>query len=238
MKSRVNEIKKSIFPIYKNLLEDNTFNEICTFCFQWGKDYPFDRNLGILFVGKAVNGWITNETDAQQLFDTENPDRIFARNDQMEWVNSHSGITSGYNTRKSAFWRLIKKVSETYYPERWYSSIAWTNLYKIAPFKGGNPNGKLQYTQRKYCFDILKREIEILTPKYVIFLTSGWEWPFIKYLNGNGKAKIIDEKLWNNKYKTTMLEVNRTRFIVSYHPQGKKEWNHRNAIIELIDEDV
>lgn len=230
-----NEIRNNILPLYKNLLEENSFKDICTFSFQWGKNYPFDQKSGFLFIGKAVNGWITNETDVTRLFDIENPERIFARQDQMEWVNNLSGNTKGYNTRKSAFWRLIKKVSETYYPEKWYSNIAWTNLYKVAPYKGGNPNGKLQNTQRKYCFDILKKEIEILTPKYVIFLTSGLESSFVKHLNGNEQLNIIDEKFWG-KYKTTLTEIDGIRYIISHHPQGKNEWSHRNVIVELINE--
>ena len=230
-----NEIKNSIFPIYKKLLEENSFKDVCVFSFQWGKNYPFQKKTGFLFVGKAVNGWITNETDVTQLFDTENSERIFARKDQMEWVNNLSGNTKGYNTRRSAFWRLIKKVSETYHPEKWYSNIAWTNLYKIAPWKGGNPNATLQNAQRKYCFELLKKEIDILTPKYVILLTSGWEWAFINYLSENEKTNVVGEKKWG-KYTTSMIEINGIKFILSHHPQGKKEWNHRNAIVELINE--
>lgn len=231
----INEIKREIFPIYKKLIEENSFKNICTFCFQWGKNYPFDKSSGLLFVGKGVNGWVTDETDVTQLFDITNPERIFARKDQMEWVNNLSGNTSGYNTRKSAFWRLIKKVSETYYPDKWYSNIAWTNLYKIAPWTGGNPNGKLQNAQRKYCFDLLTKEIELLTPKYVILLTSGWEWAFIKHLNGNEKLDVVAEKKWG-KYKTVMIEISGIKFIMSHHPQGKNEWKHRSAIVELINE--
>lgn len=231
----LNEIKKNILPIYKQLLDENSFNDICTFSFQWGENYPFNKKSGLLFVGKAVNGWGKGDTDVTQLFDRANPDRIFAREDQMEWVNNHWGNTYEYNTRKSAFWRLIKNVTETYYPEKWYSNIAWTNLYKVAPYKGGNPKGKLQNSQRKYCFDILKKEIEILTPKYVIFLTSGWECTFIEHLKGSEEMKIVDEKRWG-KYETTMIEINGIKFIKSQHPQGKNESNHLNAIIELINE--
>ncbi len=229
------EIKKIIFPIYENLFKDISLKDICSFCFQWGKDYPFGKNSGFLFIGKAVNGWITNETDLAKLFDLTNPDRIFARKDQIEWVNNLSGNTKGYNTRKSAFWRLIKKVSETYYPEKWYSNIAWTNLYKIAPWGGGNPNRKLQNAQRKYCFELLKKEIEILSPKYVIMLTSGWEWSFIKFLNNNEEICFVGEKKWG-KYKTSMIEINGIKFIISHHPQGKNEKNHQKAIVELIKE--
>lgn len=230
-----NEIKKKIFPLYKKLLEENSFKDICTFSFQWGKNYSFDQKSGLLFVGKAVNGWITNETNVTRLFDSENSERIFARHDQMEWVNNLSGNTEGYNTRKSAFWRLIRKVTEIYYSEEWYSKIAWTNLYKVAPWKGGNPNGKLQNVQRKHCFDIFRKEIEILSPEYVILLTSGWEWSFMKHLNGSGSLKIIDEKTWG-KHKTILTEIDGISFIISHHPQGKNEWSHRNAILELIDE--
>ena len=230
-----NEIKNSIFPIYKKLLEefeDNSFEKICSFCFQWGKNYPFHKKSGFLFVGKAVNGWITDETDVIQLFDSANLDRIFAREDQMEWVKNLSGNTVGYNTSKSAFWRLIKKVSENYY-EEWYSNIAWTNLYKIAPWAGGNPNRKLQNTQRKYCFELLKKEIEILAPKYVVLLTSGWEWGFIKYLNENENPIVLGEKVWAG-YKTSIIEIKGVKFIISHHPQGKNEEEHVKAIIDLI----
>lgn len=235
--NKINEIKEKIFSDYEKLLkvEDSSLNNICTFSLQWGENYPFDEKSGLLFVGKAVNGWITNETDVEKLFDMSNPKRIFARDDQMEWVNNLSGNTKGYNTRKSAFWRLIKKITETYYPEKWYSNIAWTNLYKIAPWKGGNPNGKLQKFQRKSCFNILKKEIEILTPKYVIFLTSGWEKPFINQLNGGNEMNIIDKKNWE-KYQTTLGEIDGIKYICSPHPQGKNEWKHRNATVELINE--
>jgi hypothetical protein len=231
----INKIKTEILPLYKSLLEENTFKDICTFSFQWGKNYPFDDKAGILFVGKAVNSWVTEETDVEKIFDINNSERIFARDDQMEWVNNLSGNIEGYNTRKSAFWRVVKRVSETFYPKNWYDNVAWTNLYKIAPFSGGNPNGKLQKAQREYCFSILKKEIEILTPQYVIMLTSGWEWSFLRYLNDNKEVHVVETKNWG-KYTTSTTQINGVNYIFSQHPQGKKEWDHRNAIVELIDE--
>jgi hypothetical protein len=55
------------------------------------------------------------------------------------------------------------------------------------------------------------------------------------HLNKNKQLNIIDEKIWG-KYKTTLTEIDGTRYIMSHHPQGKKEWDHRNAIVELINE--
>lgn len=231
----INKIKTKILPLYRQLLEENTFKDICTFSFQWGKNYPFEEKAGILFVGKAVNSWVTEETNVEKIFDLDYSDRIFARDDQMEWINNSDGNTKGYNTRKSAFWRVAKKVAETFYPEKWYENVAWTNLYKIAPAAGGNPNGRLQKKQREYCFSILEKEIEILTPQYVIMLTSGWEWSFLRYLNDNKEVHVVGTKSWG-EYTTTMTQINGVNYIFSHHPQGKKEWDHRNAIVELMDE--
>jgi len=229
------KIKENIFPIYRNLFGENRFENICAFCIQWGENFPEIKDKGLLFIGKSVNGWITNDQNVDKLFDKNNPERIFERNDQMEWVNNLSGNTKGYNTRKSAFWRLIINVTKSYYPEKWYSHIAWTNLYKIAPWNGGNPNSKLQTQQRKYSFEILQKEIKILSPEYVIMLTSGWEWTFLDYLNKGRKLNVLAEKKWG-KYKTKLIEIDGTKYIVSYHPQGKKEWEHKEVITALIEE--
>ena len=228
------KLREKIFPIYRELFEQNNFESICTFAIQWGKNFPIEKNKGLLFIGKAVNGWVTNDKNVDNLFDKNNSDRIFERNDQMEWVNNLSGNTQGYNTRKSAFWRLIKKVTNAYYPEKWYSHIAWSNLYKIAPWEGGNPNSKLQKQQKEYCFDLLKAEINLLSPKYVIMLTSGWEWSFIEEMKKGKEFRTIAKKKWG-KYKTSLIEINKVKYIISHHPQGKNEWEHKNAITELIN---
>ena len=158
MKISKKELKDSLLPLYDELLKGNSFEDVCTFCLQWGENFPVDKKTGILFVGKAVNGWIHDETDINVLFG-ETSDRIFARSDQMEWVSRLEGDEK-YNTNKSAFWRVIKRVSQHYYPnEKWYSNVAWSNLCKIAPFKGGNPNDKLYYEQLKSCQKILSKEM-------------------------------------------------------------------------------
>lgn len=230
------KLREKIFPIYKDLFEKNNFDNICTFAIQWGENFPSEKNKGLLFIGKAVNGWVTNDINVDNLFNQNNPERIFKRNDQMEWVNNLSGNTKGYNTRKSAFWRLIKKVSNVYFPEKWYSHIAWTNLYKIAPWDGGNPNSRMQNQQKEHSFELLKAEINILSPEYVIMLTSGWEWSFVEMIKKEKEFRVIAEQKWR-RYKTSLIEIDNVRYIISYHPQGKNELEHKNAIIKLIETD-
>ncbi len=227
-------LKEKIFPIYKDLLEKGNFSEDdCIFAAQWGKNYPPENNPRLLFVGKSVNGWIKINANIDSLFDKNNNNRIFDRSDQIEWVHNSWGNKDGYNTKRSAFWRLIVKVAETFYSDDWYKKIAWSNLYKIAPKSGGNPSDKFQSLQREDCVKLLKEEIKVLAPEYVIMLTSGWEAPFIEDIKKGKEFKFINSYKWN-KYQTTLIEIDKVKYIISCHPQGKNEREHKRAIIELM----
>jgi uncharacterized protein YifE (UPF0438 family) len=65
--------------------------------------------------------------------------------------------------------------------------------------------------------------------------TSGWEKDFLKYLNHGETNNKIDERVWG-KYKSKAYKIDERIFIVSKHPQGKKEAEHIRAITELIAE--
>lgn len=228
------ELKSSLLPLYKELLSGNTFDNVCTFCVQWGKNFPDKKNTGILFIGKAVNGWINDETDVNVLFG-DSSKKIFDICDQMEWVYNLEGNNDGYNTNKSSFWRVIKRISQKFYQnEEWYSYIAWSNLCKIAPFKGGNPNDMLYNEQLSSCQKILAKEIEIFSPKFVVMLTSGWENDFLYYLNGNIHTKSEEKLNWDD-YQTKLYKIKDTIYIASQHPQGKNEKKHIDVITNLIN---
>lgn len=229
------KLRNELKPLYQKLLTQVNFDDVCTFCIQWGKNFSTEEGKGILFVGKAVNSWVNDEKDINILFgDTSK--RIFARNDQMDWINDLEGPNDHYNTKKSAFWRVIKRISTHYFPTKWYSNVAWSNLCKIAPYsKGGNPNDKLYYQQLNLCQQILSKEIEILSPKVVVMLTSGWDKDFLNYLNNNKEPKSDLTIKWSG-YESKLYIINKVNYIVSHHPQGKNENHHVNAIIKLIDQ--
>ena len=227
-------IKEELFPLYQKLLSENTFENICAFCIQWGKNFSSTKNEGILFIGKAVNGWISDETDVNILFGDSN-NRIFARKDQMKWVHDLEG-DNNYNTKKTAFWRVIKQVTQNFYPkEEWYSYVAWSNLCKLAPAESGNPSDPLYYEQLDSCRKILEKEIEIFSPKFVVMLTSGWEKDFLYYLNDNNHTESELKVNWS-EYETKLYKIKDVVYIVSQHPQGKDENSHVEAITKLINE--
>ncbi len=225
------ELKRDLFPLYKNLMDDvsKISIDLHTFAVQWGEN--FSQNEGILFVGKSTNGWVSKSRSADEQFDDNNNDRIFARHDQMKWIDDLSGTNEIYNTNRSAFLRVIQKTSQSHYNKsNWYSYVAWTNLYKVS-LTAGNPPTSLKKLQEKTSISILKKEIDILSPKVVVFLTSGWETNFIKELGISYNNKNTIQ--WG-KNITWASEKAGVKYIVSHHPQGKKENLHINAILDLI----
>ena len=234
MKSRLKEVLR---PLYENLLKDVSGFDYrkAFFCMQWGRNFPCQPNCGILFVGKATNGWITDAEDINVFFGT-GEDRIFDRFDQMQWVENLEHNQSGYNTCNSAFWRVIKKVASYYYPQNWSSYIAWSNVCKAAPFAGGNPNDSLYYAQLEDCQKILKKEIEILSPKYVVFLTGkAWSVDFLRFINDGQETHSFQTEKWD-KYECKTYLIKDVYCILSVHPQGKKETEHSDCIIKLINQ--
>jgi hypothetical protein len=229
------KLRENLFPLYNSLLKKNiSEKDIYTFCMQWGNQFPQEEKSGILFVGKATNGWITNSKNIELLFG-ETEKRVFARGDQMKWVGKLENNVKGYNTRKSAFWRIIKKVAEHKNGKNeWFNKIAWSNLYKLS-FEKGNPNEKLKKNQIEICKKILEEEIKILNPKYVIFLTSEWEKEYITYLTKDKKQENYKSLKWGKNYKTFGFTVDNLNYIISVHPQGKNENDHFKKIKEIIE---
>lgn len=249
MKNRADFFKVALKPLYQDLLNHSECvldkQKYCAFCMQWGESFLEEKNSGILFVGRSVNGWINTELgEVDELFgDTENIETnikpIFNVNDQMEWVVDSWGSKDRYNTNRSPFWRVIRSVSTEYYPDsnsNWYKNVAWSNLYKVAPSAGGNPDDFICGWQFYNCCRILQKEIELLSPRVVIFLTGKlWSNSFLWYLNG-GKEPTIKHSLdWGRDYTAELMKIGSFYCLVTEHPQGKPEESHVNAIIELIN---
>lgn len=186
-----------------------------------------------MVIGRACNGYITSSLNIHTLFGTSE-EAIVKRKDQMKWVEDCAGNKDGYNTNKSAFWRVTKRIAQKFYPNDWYSYIAWSNVCKIAPWKGGNPNNALYYAQLESCKKIFEEEVRQLSPKFVIMFTGkDWAKDFFLYLNKGKELKSIKELDWD-KYKCHVYDINGTLFILTEHPQGKKEKVHAESIINFI----
>jgi uracil-DNA glycosylase len=230
-------------PLYEELINcfgSEKWNEkIYPFFIQEGKHFQ-NSNKKILFVGKSVNGWVTNSTDIDIIFygDFEGKRKIVNRTDEMRWVVKPNAKRKGVRTYKhSSFWRLIHFVTKSLLSKdkskEWYDYIAWSNLYKISP-KKGNPTDEMKKLQQKICCKILDKEIEILHPEFIVFLTSGWEKFYINHLGLN--LSSFSFVTWGKKnYKIKYHTNAGITYILSQHPQGKPEKSHGNKIVEIIN---
>lgn len=233
----------SLKPLYAQMIDDvkdYAYKGLMPFCIQWGEFFPIEKNSGIMFYGRATNGWITFETDVEKLFDKSSEDCIFALDDQMQWVEDCAGGKEEYyNSNRSAFWRIIRGVASNFYPDGdELLNICWSNVCKIAP-DASNPSDGLFYTQLPAARSIMQREIEIFSPKHIVLLTGvGWCRDFLYFLNGNMHAKSIASYKWGNKgeYAVKVYNIGGIFYYVSEHPQGKEESSHIDALIEAISQ--
>jgi hypothetical protein len=156
----------------------------------------------LLVIGRSVNGWIEDwtarqlrepsirQTAAERMrSDAEPVDRC-----RMGWVTELWDAREGYNTHRSAFWRVLRRITANdtapgLDDARWSSRLAWTNLYKVSPAAGWNPGGDLQRAQRRSAIELLNLEIQELAPRRVLAMTGGWIGPFREGLGLNLTAR-------------------------------------------------
>ena len=153
----------------------------------------------------------------------------------MTWVSECWGSRQGYNTKKSAFWRVTRELVHRLGiadvgKKDWPSHIAWSNLYKVSPDKGGNPTEALKEAQFPYCAKILAAEIRELKPRRVVFLT-GWQWAkrFLGELGVNSSISCAGGLL-----EASGRLPSGSDFVVLPHPQGKPQ---KEIVKLLVTED-
>ena len=184
----IDQYMKMIQYVDKSNIHKFNSKDLTTQFFSKGSLY----NGKLMIVGRAVNGW--SETWQHGFFVQESPFKMVSEAYQrslvepLTWVNYFWGRNEKdekgnkcYNTAVSRFWQLAKELIYRLTPQeqlaenRWAETIVWSNLYKVAPNEGGNPNEPLCRAQLEYCRNILKHEIEITTPQYVLFVTDN-DW--------------------------------------------------------------
>lgn len=237
-KEQIEKLRTELKPLYENLIRDvadEQPKEKAFFCMQWGKNFPNEPNKGILFVGRATNGWKDHDYNSDSFFGT-GYGQLFNLNDQMQWVEDSEGPGNDYNTNSSPFWRVVRAVTQEYHPTNWSSYVAWTNVCKVAPWVGGNPSESLYQAEIKDCEDIFKKEVEALSPKVIVFLTSYvWAKDILTSLNNSIAPKEIKSVDWGDKFNCKTYNLNGISCIVTEHPQGKPEKEHVETLINAIN---
>lgn len=197
---------------------------------------------GLMVVGRATNDWRTHiswnclGSDKSRKEYTQEVVRTNSDSEgkcPMVWVKELWGNTEHnqkyntfYNTKRSAFWRVIQKVT-SYIPitedESNFSSwLVWSNLYKLSPISG-NPGANLRCLQLEGCKSSFKREIDVFRPGRLLLLTGlSWAEPFLEELCIDSKDDGDLEHV-ELKGRLHYSKKNSASLVVAEHPQGKKE---------------
>lgn len=205
---------------------------------QVGEHYFNGNHKKIMVVGKACNGWV--EVGNEALFKADGTG-IVNRPDQMEWVKKAWSRKKGkYSTSHSAFWTFSRKVADSILGTKGincFDYIAWSNLYKVSPCQGGNPDQEDRNKQVVICTDIFKKELEILKPDFVFFFTSGWEKTFVD--NFKSEDSEVSKDKWSTyeieSFISEITQNHRTVFVCTQHPQGKPFNLHLEAIEKALN---
>lgn len=232
------EIKKLYGELF-DALQDTSWagKDLAAFKLQLGKEYPIGKQKGILFVGRAVNGWNSLEWERKKFVDEKFPP---TENDEKEttfseWLK-HNG-NDRYSLTSSAFWRVSKRVFEKLYGNgaKFHADIAWSDLYKISR-QAANPTPRLCNLQFECCKKILFAEINFLKPRYIVFLTGlNWANDFLD----EGFCEIEKEVESNSPlHACGMIKIKHKSypFVVTPHPQGKKEDPIVDAVVEKLQD--
>ena len=203
-----------------------------------GRNYPVGN--GLMVVGRAVNGW-TNGSDIRVLR-TEHglaaeieegrkeSEKTSERDSPEEWLKEpRDPPRKPYNWRRSAFWRVAHDFAVddsvvAFAPRAsWPSHLAYSNLVKIAPSGGGNPNA-----QRSRLLEasapLLQLEIESLRPACVLIL-AGQEWydPFLRLV---GPVTALND----NQFVHGIAAFASAHILLAEHPQTRP---HRRFVEAL-----
>ncbi len=200
------EIGKLYMKLYKDANDHNRCSKdtagldgLSHFVAMKGSEYGSSK-VKLFVVGRAVNGWNGLNCGTKEAFAEEADSRF--RSEGFRWIADegecfeelHNIPADGekpYYLSKSAFWRTTNKIwsglSETN-GGRFTDHIAWSNLYKIAPYEKGNPTTTMCRKQFEACRDILDAEIKAYEPTHILIITGYKNWFADKNYRGSQKA--------------------------------------------------
>lgn len=186
---------------------------VTTFIAQCGREYPIGENTGIVFYGRANNGWDPN---------------LFTMDDFSNQLHRF-------------FFKLMKYVTEHFYPENWNTHIVWNNISKVVPMSEGNPTNNLWFAQYDFMVDIIHKELDVLAPKVVIFVTGnkkdkGWNTPIFE--DGNLNECFVEEKEWAEGCAASLYKKNGRLYIITDRPESKPIKVHGDCIIDMIERNM
>ena len=201
-----------------------------------GKEYD-NSNLRLLYVGRAINGW---ERDFTAATSDEMTEQILKQHVTIhDDIVNRSGFKSvgakrAYYHKNYNFWRLLRFIlaqsgdaiggDSDWFQDanasKWNQKFVWSNLYKVAPKAGKNPDSATKKAQIEICMDILQKELEPYKPQLSLFVTGDdWfssSWKGMKSFQNIPNLRY--EKVMDKPYIEGIGICNDTRIVVCKRP--------------------
>lgn len=188
----------------------------------------------LMVCGRAPNGFGGSPDISPEDLNTEEARRrrvqrwedSKSEHHDLDWVTDcWATPIEGYRTRRSAFWRVTRRVANQicaapFDDGAWSSYLAWTNLYHVAPRETGNPGERLKRLQRVACVRLLECDVMRFSPKRLLVLAGhDWASPFFR----NGVTWSPDAAFVQGSGRWTLPNGQSVAVVVARHPQGKRE---------------
>ena len=231
MADGISETCDGIFAGYGN---DAYSCEFDLFYPLFGEDFYKERNL--IVYGQATNGSSPkfriplNEPIQAERLVAEAID--YSRDGEkcpLEWINE-DWTNNEYGLSSSFFWNVTYKLAKSFYNRTdadWNNIIAWSNIMKIAPSAGGNPDAVVMQAQRKMASRLFLKELEDLKPRNAVLLTNlnTWAKPLLDY------SQIPYSDVRDSEFIEAYADFSGTRIIVT--KRGRLKITHDLAVQEI-----
>ena len=138
-----------------------------------------------------------------------------------------------------AYWSYIRNITEEMYGENGADYIAYTNIIKCNNSSSTDNTSELVKDNCIRKMQVLRREIELLKPKRIIFLTSSDYDNYIKSIFNN-VVDIENKKIQIGAKKmpwwefSGYIENDNIKVLRVGHPERKKKVDYVNAIANWI----
>ncbi len=166
----------------------------------------------VLLVGRATNQWGRHGLD------------VSGARAESDLSGSQQFVDDGKYARRSRFWETARAVlaslgvarpADETHANGWMQSLAWTNLFKVAPMAGWNPSAAVRGAVRQDCIELLRLEVEALRPDLVLALTGGdWLAEFVTGLD-------LPLRPTGGRFVDGVARAPGTTWVVARHPMGK-----------------
>ena len=206
---------------YEKLLRDvgpcGVDQKLTAFWPQLAPDY--EPGVGWLFIGQAVNGWGPKIGAKFPARDRWSAAEVREYSEETEAVGgSPLDWVVESKSRIAPFWNAVRWLNsedDAGWRTGWHGAMAWSNLAKVAPVAGGNPDAELVAAQLDACRDLLRLEITEIKPAVVVVL-AGATW-FRPLLPSDVQTQV-DAEVLDPRRDIAIVNLNGTPTVLGPHP--------------------